>query len=307
MNLNPYRSLSVDDLYIMDGLGNGLKVGEIARQLSLTQSAVSQRLQKISALFADPLFQKSGRSLALTNAGRDLATRSTQALSVLDSSRLQQTLSQPIMVGTRPEVGFSWLSKALFSLRHSNPELCFHLKIGSGEEGLKGLQADEIDVLLTSAPVTLREYDSVEVAQEDYVFVARKEIHTKIQSLACLEKLTLIEHDRSFPFLRYLDGPSRAKLKLLDTWFLGSTTLMMQAILEGLGVGIVPLYMAESHMKSGAVDTIDLFAPPSSDSFRLIYRKRPALARPLQLLSDSLRQIGLKPADLTDRNSNRAD
>src|SRR5581483_10130432 len=106
-----------------------------------------------------------------------------------------------------------------------------------------------LDAVVTSAPLTVRGYGAIDLAEERYVFVATPELAKGIREIPDLRDHILIEHDRSFPFMRYVAAEPRAQLRYKDVWFLGSSNSMTAALLAGFGVGIIPLYLVQKALE----------------------------------------------------------
>lgn len=291
--MNELRRLDFDDLWLLQLLLEGKTLVTIASHLKISQPAVSQRLRKIEDIFLTSLLLQKGRRLSLTDEGLALAEKAQAALRILEeapSSRRKAVLT----VGTRPEVGISWLGTALFRLRKTHPELCFHLQIASGNEILQRLGAGSLDAVLTSAPVTVQEFRSLELTREEYVFVAKKGLLSKGAGWKDLQQRVLIEYDRSFPFQRYLTPADRARAQFKDVWFLGSTVLMAEAVTSGFGVGIVPRYLVSGALQKKQLEVLPFVQKLGSDNFRLIVRADPFIESRIAILAETMRAIGLQ-------------
>ncbi|MBY5991171.1 LysR family transcriptional regulator [Ferrimonas balearica] len=99
-----------------------------ARQLHLTQSAVSHALGRLRSQLGDPLFVKQGRNLVLTPHGRAMMPRVQQALSVLGQCRVQPGPFDPTTAGLEFHLGFRDILEAMLL-----PPLMAHLDtLGAG-------------------------------------------------------------------------------------------------------------------------------------------------------------------------------
>jgi LysR family glycine cleavage system transcriptional activator len=291
--MNPLRYLSFDDLFLLRALLSGKTLTAAARELGLSQPAVTQRLKKLEGVYKFSVIEKAGRNIRLTNEGTDLCNKAAAALQLMEGVA-SQNAEIVLSVGTRPEAGKSWLWPALVDLRQRHPHLTYHMCFGSGEEILALLGIGKLDVVLTSAPLTLKGYESIEVAEETYVFAAAPKVVEQIKSYDDLKNFILIEHDRSFPFTRYVDAKDKVKLRYKDVWFLGSSVSMTSALVEGLGIGIVPEYLATPYFKTKRLAKINLKMKVASDHFRLIYRTDRDIQQAVQLLASTLKKSGLK-------------
>ena len=97
-----------------------------AEELHLTQSAISQQIRSLETFLEQPLFIRSGRSVALTDAGHDLHA-TTQAL-LQDLSvgirRLEQYRKpNQLVVNTTPAFARHWLMPRLGDFHRRHPEV----------------------------------------------------------------------------------------------------------------------------------------------------------------------------------------
>lgn len=288
------RNLNFDDLYLLKYLSLGYSLTKAAMELHLSQPALSQRIKKMEGVFDLKLIRRNGRKISLTKEGELLCRKANEALAVMSAGQLQQQKIKNINLGTRPEVGFSWLWPTVEKLAVEADHIRYHISFGSGEELLANLGAGRLDAVLTSTPVMAKEYGSIELAEEKYVFVAAKQIAGTVRKLEDLKQHLLIEHDRSFAFQRYLPSDIRQKVQFSDVWFIESSELMRRAIAKGFGVGIVPEYLCSSQKSSlNQVEVLNLNIRLSSDCFRIIYRKDRGIDDEIHLLADQLKVQGL--------------
>ncbi|WP_095169092.1 LysR substrate-binding domain-containing protein [Pseudomonas sp. Irchel 3H3] len=95
-----------------------------ATELHLTQSAISQQIRSLEAYLEQPLFFRSGRSVALTDAGHDLLS-TTQALLqqlAVGIRRLDQYQKpNQLVLNTTPAFARHWLLPRLGDFRRQHP------------------------------------------------------------------------------------------------------------------------------------------------------------------------------------------
>jgi DNA-binding transcriptional LysR family regulator len=290
--MDALRLLNFDDLFLMRLLQENTNITSIARQLNLTQPAVSQRIKKIETVFGYKLLEKAGRQLQFTTEGRSLCGRAAAALALMGDVETAAT-SRTINIGTRPEVGMSWLWPCMSKLKKKFPHYSYNCFFGSGEEILRLLTTGILQAVLTSAPYLIQGYGSIALAKEEYVFVAAPRIARTVNFVEDLKRHILVEHDRSFPFLRYIEPDTRASLRYKDVWFLGSTNLMVSAIIAEHGVGLVPEYLARKYLIKKRLKRVLPQISIHHDYFRLIYRLEETDA-PVRELAEGLKRVGLQ-------------
>lgn len=97
-----------------------------AEELHLTQSAISQQIRSLETFLEQPLFFRSGRSVALTDAGHDLygTTQSMlQQLSVGIRRLEQYRKPNQLVVNTTPAFARHWLLPRLGDFNRQHPEI----------------------------------------------------------------------------------------------------------------------------------------------------------------------------------------
>lgn len=97
-----------------------------ARELNITQSAVSQQIQLLEAALGKPLFERQTRRLVLTRAGELYAPTVRQALDMLaeatDHVRGEARMSD-LTVAVIPSLSTRWLVSRLPRFRARHPEI----------------------------------------------------------------------------------------------------------------------------------------------------------------------------------------
>ncbi len=96
-----------------------------ARELHVTQSAISHRVRALEEQIGATLFVREGKSVALTDAGRvlDEAVRDAFALLRDATRRLERTQEATLTVSCSPSFAIRWLVPRLPSFRARHPGL----------------------------------------------------------------------------------------------------------------------------------------------------------------------------------------
>ena len=244
------RLLDFDDLFLLSHLLEGSTIAATAKQLGLTQPAITQRVRKIERVFADAILQKVGRHVRLTKEGRAICVKAADALALM-----REVTTEPagtaVTVGAEALYGAAWLWPAASDLHEAQPGSLVHCVYASGDELAASLESGSLDAWLTSQPYAGGLHGVVDLAEADYVFVAREDVAARVKTLADLAGMLLLEIDRSYPLLSRLDPASRAAARFSAVWFLGNATSVLQAVLQGQGVAILPSSLAATALAGG--------------------------------------------------------
>jgi DNA-binding transcriptional LysR family regulator len=128
-----------------------------ARRLQVVQSGVSTVIRALERELGAPLFDRSTRDVALTDAGKALLAEARTTLNAAQAAReaVQEVVAGikgSITIGTLTWLGFVDLPGLLGRFRLEHPGVTVHLRsVGTGSYGLaKSLVDGEIDVAFLS-------------------------------------------------------------------------------------------------------------------------------------------------------------
>ncbi|WP_300274641.1 LysR family transcriptional regulator [Halomonas sp.] len=127
-----------------------------AEQLHLTQPAVSKRIAALENQIDARLFDRIGRRVGLTEAGRVLLPRARQILVMVDDSRralsnLEGSVAGSLTLATSHHIGLHRLPPLLRRYTREHPEVRLDLHFLDSEEAYQGV----LDGALEMAVVTL--------------------------------------------------------------------------------------------------------------------------------------------------------
>ena len=271
---------AIDNLLCFEAAARLLSFRAAAKSVALTPAAVGQRIKQLEEQLGVRLFERSSRSVQLTEAGRALlpvareciASGRRCALAVrgaLGEARVE------VVLGTRFELGMSWLVPSLPGLDEALGGLTIHLHFGSGPEILEALAARRIDCAVTSARLADVGLTALRLHEERYVFVGAPALlaRTPLDAPEHAEAHTLLDIDPSLPLLRYfgaaLDDPG---LRFAGFRWLGLGAAIAELTRQGAGVAVLPRHMVERDLESGALVQLLPQLTLQTDYFRLVYR-----------------------------------
>ncbi|WP_119166131.1 pca operon transcription factor PcaQ [Algihabitans albus] len=132
-------------------------VQEAARRLSITQPAASRRLKDLETLLDVALFDRTHRSLALTDAGR-VFLRYAEAASLtlrkgVDALTGQEGVSRPLVsLGALPTAAGTLVPAAAARLRTVAPHVLLRVETGASRWLLGDLRAGHLDLIVGRMP-----------------------------------------------------------------------------------------------------------------------------------------------------------
>jgi LysR family transcriptional regulator for metE and metH len=227
-----------------------------ARSLGLTQSALSHTVRKLEQQLGIPVWEREGRGLRLTSAGRYLMALSQRLLPQLEHAEL--VLSQfargergTLRIGMECHPCYRWLLKIVEPYLQGFPDVDLDVKQKFQFGGIGALFGHEIDMLVTPDPLRRKglhfepvfDYEQVLVVAKQHAFAGRAYV-----SPAELEHETLItypvEIERLDIYSQFLlpAGCVPKRHKTIET-----TDIILQMVASGRGVAALPKWLVAEY------------------------------------------------------------
>jgi DNA-binding transcriptional LysR family regulator len=252
-----------------------------ARQVALTPAAFGVRIKALEDQLGAELFVRTTRKVALTSQGLILLPQARKVLvEAGECVRLVQGQSSgppiELTIGTRFELGLSWLQPALARLAPALPHLNLHLYFGSGPDLLARLRSGQLDCAVTSARLPDPTFDSVALHEERYAFVGASDLLERQPLLRRRDAVrhVLLDVDAELPLYRYLrEAPSlRGSMQFASMRYLGLGEAIRRAVVAEQGVAVLPEYMIEADLAEGRMTRLLRRVELLRDHFRLVFR-----------------------------------
>ncbi|EYF07110.1 LysR family transcriptional regulator [Chondromyces apiculatus] len=272
---------SLDSLRCFVAAARLLNFRAAARAVALSPAALGQRIRELEEGMGASLFRRSTRSVSLTQAGLAFLPAAERCLEAArDCVRAARGETGPppmeITIGTRHELGMSWILPQLDKLSEAFPTLDVSLYFGSGADLLLRVRSLEIDCAVTSSRITDPKLDAARLHREDYVFVGSRALlkERPLSREAHAEGHTLLDDSRDLPLFRYWrDAPGGGdRLRFKKIVCLGGIGAIRARVLSGAGVAVLPVYLVERDLAARTLRPIFPEVTPLHDWFRLVFR-----------------------------------
>jgi DNA-binding transcriptional LysR family regulator len=272
-----------------------------AKFVGLSPAAFSDRIGKLESQLGVPLFIRTTRRVRLSPQGEKLLPQANQVLAeaqrCLDAVGDGTPAPYELRLGTRWELGMSWVLPAIQRLERSTPEQQLHLAFGNGAPLLERLMRGQIDAVIGSMRITSGKLSYVPLHEETYCLVGNPRT-LQNHAFECPEDAvnhTLVDTHEAFVLFRYwLDQAPRQESWIFGkTRFLGTIAAIRQWVIEEDGLAVLPTYFVSEQLKSGELIEVMPSIIPRSDWFRLIWLKDHPREQELRTLAKELSQIPL--------------
>ncbi|HSO40185.1 MAG TPA: LysR family transcriptional regulator, partial [Labilithrix sp.] len=131
---------SIESLRCFTAAAKLLNFRAASRSVALTPAAFGQRIKQLEEQLGAPLFHRTTRSVRLTASGLALLPAAERCLLAAADCVRSGAPGSPslapmdVTIGTRHELGLSWILPQLDALTKAQPWLRLHLYFGSGAD-----------------------------------------------------------------------------------------------------------------------------------------------------------------------------
>lgn len=271
---------SIENLRCFEAAARTENFRAAARLVALTPAAFGQRIKQLEEQLGAPLFHRTTRSVRLTSGGEALLPQARKIL--VEAGECARIVSGErgtpvsLTIGTRFELGLSWVLPLLPELERALPMLRPNLYFGSGPDLLARLSGGSLDCVITSARLPDPSLEGEVLFEETYVFVAAPSLLERVPFRRRRDAVRhrLLDIDAELPLYRYLrDAPGlRGPMRFEDHRYLGLGEAVRRQVLAGAGVAVLPEYMIEDDLAAGSLVALLRSVELLRDHFRLVFR-----------------------------------
>jgi len=269
-----------------------------AEQLARSPAAVSDRIRRLEDSLGHTLFDRTTRRVTLTDAGHRLLPH---AQKILEDAELCSSVAGgdgvpvpfTLTIGTRFELGLSWLVPALRPLADARPERTVHLYMGDTADLLDRLERGRLDACVLSSGPRRPDVRQALLHEEKYIFVAKGDGPRKPTDAA---RYTLVDATPDLPLFRYFyeQRPDAAEWRFGHHLYVGGIAAIRRAVLDGWGVAVLPLYFVKDDIAEGRLQCLFGDTELDHDHFRLLWRVKHPRDGELASLAETLRGFPLQ-------------
>lgn len=240
---------------------------EASERLFLTQPAVSKRIAALEVELGATLFDRIGRSVALTEAGKILLPRARRILAEVKASRdavvnLTGEVVGELSFGTSHHIGLHRLPPVLRAFTQEHPQVELDIHFYDSEDACREVAHGNLALALITLPVELQAPLEQLLVWDDPLAVIVSNDHPLAGRSTLLQ--TLISQPAIFPskntYTRQLIDDELTRHQLIANVRLASNYLetIKMMVSVGLGWSILPLSMIDEDVSIVRVEELNL-------------------------------------------------
>jgi LysR family transcriptional regulator, low CO2-responsive transcriptional regulator len=259
--------INLHQLHIFQAVAEHGSYSRAASALYLSQPGVSLQVKALERSIGLPLFEKVGRTLHLTEAGRELLTYSERIFALLDETRLvMEELGGgrrgTVKVAASTSAGIYVVPPALGAFHREFPGVKLTLDVVNRFTVQKRLLDNEVDLAVMGLIEDAHDLEVAQFIPNELVVIASPR-----HPLGKRQQITLDELNRETFLLREAGSGTRIDtqrffeardLNIHVGMELRSSGAIKQAVAADLGIAVMPLAAIELELVVGRLTVLDV-------------------------------------------------
>lgn len=247
---------------------------QAAEELHLTQSAISRQVKELEEIIGTDLFRRVGRGVVLTPAGKSLSAGLAK-----DLENIRQTIMRAVSAGkvgsairvaALPGFASRFLIPRLpeFFEKHPNIEVSFSTRLKPFD-----MAEGQFDLAIHFGKDDWPDTDMKFLCSEKLVPVASRNFidrHGIDDPADCANVPLLHLSTRPFAWQEYLENLGSTQSPALVGKYFDQFLMVAAAACASLGAGLIPSYLIEEELKTGALIAIDKNGIETANNYFLV-------------------------------------
>ena len=260
---------NLSSYWIFYTVANAGNISKAAKELYISQPAISKSIQKLEESLNCKLFSRSSRGVILTDEGTLLYDHVKEAFETLSlgEDKLKRSIELGvghIQIGVSSTLCKYMLLPYLNEFIHQNPHISISISCQSTNETLRLLDENKIDIGLIGKPESLKGFIFDHLSDIEDIFVATPEYLANlaergVEKDEVLEHATLMLLDKNNITRRYIDDYFQENLiNVSDTINISDMGLLIDFAKIGVGVACVIKSFVSRELAKGKLEEIPL-------------------------------------------------
>lgn len=297
------RSLSLDQLRAFVEVVERGSFTAAAKELNLTQPAVTHQVHELEKRFKVALLERLGKRAYLTQAGEKLIEHARHLLD--EDARTQTSMRRfdtgwggRVRIGTSATILMYALPPILQKLKTDHPQLEIALKAGLTAETLKQLKANSLDLGLCALPIEDPAFETVYLFDDELVAIlppGTAPIPKRVTPAFLSQCPLILGNEKSSLRRTVIEWLAQAGAPPKPVMTFDNVEAIKSLVAVGLGASIVPsLCLGTGHVAMGNAVVVPL-SPRAGRRVGLVKLRQKSSTTAMQLVSAALLTLRRAP------------
>lgn len=254
--------MEIKELKTFQYVADYLNYSKAAEALNFSQPAVSSHIQSLEKQIGQKLFIHVGKKTYLTTAGKELKVYADEVLNLM--GKIERHFSdvdgrvKSITIAAYETYCAINLPPIIFEYLKVYKDTNIILRSRYTQEVLKGIRENKYDIGVISGEATMPGVINIPMSAEKMAIIVGKKIYDQYSVKEILELFPYIKYKADAVFY----SNDIEKTLLLSKWSprkymeFGSLQAIKQAVIAGIGVGIMSKDIVDEELKDGTIINI---------------------------------------------------
>jgi len=298
-------AITVTQLNTFLAVIRGGSVTAAADALMVTQPSVSSAIAALGRELSCELFERSGRGVQLTDAGRAFVPYATDVVGLLEAGRQAareagQITARRLQITAVTTAAESFVPPLMRAFSDLHPDIALTLDVGNQQDVLDRIRSHRVDVAIMGRPPADERLAAEPLLSNEIVCITAPDdpivAERPIEAVQLADRPWLLREPGSGT--RALNERFLADREMApETLTLGSNGAIKQAARAGLGVSLLSREAVEGELASGRLGEIQLTDGPPTRTWFVLHSAvgpvRPAVQSFLAFLRERAHDRGV--------------
>jgi len=289
------RRLTVHQLRILLAVARRRSFTRAAEDLGLSQPAVSAQVRELTDLLGVPLFEKFGKTIHLTDAGRMLEGQASRIDGLFDEIRRDFSAFREggrgsVRVGGSTSIGTYFLPSLIAGFSKRHPGIQVSLAIENTAHIEEMMLRNRLDVGFIGGAVASGELEAAPVLKDEIFFAAAPShplASTKPLDPRRLSQEKLFVREPGSATRSTMESYcSRREIAFGESIQLGSVEAIKQAVMAGLGISYFSSLTVRAEIEAGRLARLKVKGVGLRRDFFLVRHRRKRETPALRAFTD---------------------
>ncbi|MBE9549598.1 MAG: LysR family transcriptional regulator [Proteobacteria bacterium] len=262
--------ITIRQLQIFQEVAKQMSFTRAAKFLHLSQPAVSMQVKQLENISGLPLFETIGKSVSLTEAGKEMLRLSRQVLENLAEMEEVFASLSGVESGTLnlavPETAHQFMTLVLAEFRKAHPNIRFNLLIANRQGLLDHMHDNTTDLVIMGQPPDNMPLTSIGFMENPLVVIAAPDHpltrHNHIPLTELVKYEFVVRETGSGTRLAMKRFFNEHNVSLRATIEVTNNEAIKHSVAAGLGLGIVSLHTLQQELALKQVSILDVMEFP---------------------------------------------
>ncbi|HFL3265481.1 TPA: LysR substrate-binding domain-containing protein [Clostridioides difficile] len=287
------------------------KMSEVARNMYITQSSVSQAISEIEKEYGVKLFDRISKKLYLTEAGKKLLGYGRHLLAVneeMNDCMKHCAKNIRIRVGATVTVGTCVISPIMLELYKVNPFIEPEVFVEDTRLIAKKLLNSELDIAIVEGKIKHPDIVTKSIINDNLVLICshKHEFYKR-------DSIKVSELSNQPLIMRELGSGTRAQLEkqlkelkipMNIRWSCYNSQAILRAVVDNFGIAVISELLIEDYLKKHLLWACDIEGINLHRTFDIAYHRSKFFTENISAFFDISVEYGKKQARKKSRNVN---